>query len=380
MSHLASYAVLPENQPRLHEELHSQNRSAFEIDRERILRSSAFRRLDYKTQVFVPHEISDHFRTRLTHSLEVAQVSRRLAKALGCDQDLAEAVALAHDLGHPPFGHVGEKVLSQLMKPAGGFEHNNQSLRIVDYLEHPYPNFRGLNLSQATRESIALHETAYDKPAVDQSQFPKANFAPLAGQLVARADEIAYTCADLEDAFAVRWVDAKKLANFDLWSRAYKLAQTQYPNAKPIHHRIAAIRNLLELLVENVISTTRQNLLDHNIETVEQVKNAPVEHATFDNQIACELRSIQRFLFENVYKHEKILEQDLRTEQIVRFLFSAFVSDPDKHLPTRYVSRIDNLDHLDKVQSVERVCCDYLAGMTDRFCTQLYAKVSCERK
>ena len=308
MSNLATYAQLPENQYRVHEEKSLESSSNFEIDRERILRSSAFRRLDYKTQVFVPHEISDHFRTRLTHSLEVAQVSRKLAKALNCDQNLAEAVALAHDLGHPPFGHVGEKVLSSLMKSADGFEHNNHSLRIVDFLEHPYPNFRGLNLTSATRESIALHETAYDKPAVDDPQFRKNSFAPLAGQLVARADEIAYTCAVLEDAFAVRWIKTDDLLEFELWIQAYAQAKTDFPDAKPIHHRIAALRNLLSILIDNVIVNTKSNLADQNIKTPMQIKQANSEIATFDDYTRSQLLLLQSFLFENVYKHEEILK------------------------------------------------------------------------
>jgi dGTPase len=209
----APYAVADAEARREHPEPPHPYRGPYQRDRDRILHCSAFRRLDFKTQVFVPHE-HDHFRTRLTHTLEVAQVARTLGRALGLNEDCIEAVALAHDLGHPPFGHGGEKELDELMVDHGHFEHNRQSLRVVDYLEHPYPEFRGLNLTQATRECIARHETRYDAPVCEE--FDDDRLAPLEGQLVDLADEIAYSSADLEDALAARRIDEADLSDIEL--------------------------------------------------------------------------------------------------------------------------------------------------------------------
>jgi len=202
---------------RRHGEAPHPYRTCFQRDRDRIMHCSAFRRLDFKTQVFVPHEC-DHFRTRLTHTLEVAQIGRAIGRALRLNEDLIEATALAHDLGHPPFGHCGEGVLDELMADEGGFEHNRQSLRVVDYLEHPYPAFRGLNLTAAVRECLARHQTRYDTPAC--GDFDASLQAPLEGQVVDLADEIAYTAADLEDALAAEWIITDDLASLALWRRA----------------------------------------------------------------------------------------------------------------------------------------------------------------
>ncbi len=214
-------------------------RTCFQRDRDRIVHCSAFRRLDFKTQVFVPHE-HDHFRTRLTHTLEVAQIGKTIGRALRLNEDLIEAVALAHDLGHPPFGHGGEAVLEELMADHGHFEHNRQTLRVVDYLEHPYPPFRGLNLTGVVRECLAKHRTRYDTPVCPE--FDPALQPPLEGQLVDLADEIAYTSADLDDALAAGVLRQEQLRDLTLWRDARQTAKQDYPTAGAIHQRSAPAR------------------------------------------------------------------------------------------------------------------------------------------
>ena len=218
---------------RAHPEPEHPYRGCYQRDRDRIVHCSAFRRLDYKTQVFVPHE-QDHYRTRLTHTLEVAQVARTLARAVGANEDAAEAAALAHDLGHAPFGHAGEQVLNELMARHGGFEHNLQSLRVVDYLEHPYAAFRGLNLTSAVRPCLARHQTPYDRPAPEE--FADAPQAPLEGQLVNLADEIAYTSADCQDALSAGWISVEQLGELELWRRAWRQTQAALPDAGAPHN------------------------------------------------------------------------------------------------------------------------------------------------
>ena len=227
---------------RAHAEGETPTRTCFQRDRDRVMHCAAFRRLDFKTQVFVPHE-HDHVRTRLTHTLEVAQIGRDLGRSLRLNEDLIEAVALAHDLGHPPFGHTGEAALAERMATAGAFEHNRQSLRVVDYLEHPYPHFRGLNLTRAVRECLARHETRYDTPAA--AEFPPGLCGPLEGQLVDLADEIAYTSADLEDALASGLIAEGDLGHVALWRRAHEAARADAPDARAIHQRIRAVKAVL---------------------------------------------------------------------------------------------------------------------------------------
>lgn len=343
-------------------------RTCFQRDRDRIVHCSAFRRLDFKTQVFVPHE-HDHFRTRLTHTLEVAQIARTLGRALRLNEDLIETVALAHDLGHPPFGHGGEGVLDELMTEHGRFEHNRQTLRVVDYLEHPYPRFRGLNLTTVVRECLARHKTRYDAPSCEE--FDTNLQAPLEGQLVDLADEIAYTSADLEDALAAGWIDAEQLRGLALWRDAWKAADVEAPDARAIHKRIRACKGVLASMADDLLAATTTNIAELGLDSVGAVRHASQPAVAFFETMRNPVARLQEFLFDAVYMHPANVEQDDRAGRIIRGLFAAYVADPGL-LPPRYRQRID-------ADGLHRVVCDYIAGMTDRFCQEEHAKI-CTRK
>jgi len=339
-------------------------RTCFQRDRDRIVHCSAFRRLDFKTQVFVPHE-DDHFRTRLTHSLEVAQIARDLARALRLNEDLAEAVALAHDLGHAPFGHTGEDVLDSLMADHGRFEHNRQSLRIVDYLEHPYPDFRGLNLTGVVRECLAKHETKYDTPICEE--FDSSLAAPLEGQLVDLADEIAYTAADLDDALAGRWITVEQLGELELWQLAWSRAEADAPNARPIHKRIRACKAVLAAMADDMIARTARNIEQLNVQSPDDARRAPRRCAEFSPEIAPAVGQLQQFLLHKVYVHPRGTDAREQARTTIGGLFAAYTGDASL-LPDRYRKRIDD-------EGLHRVTCDFIAGMTDRYCLEAHAKL-----
>jgi len=339
-------------------------RTCFQRDRDRIVHCSAFRRLDFKTQVFVPHE-QDHFRTRLTHTLEVAQIARDLGRALRLNEDIAEAVGLAHDLGHPPFGHAGEAALDELMAGAGGFEHNRQSLRVVDYLEHPYPQFRGLNLTRVVRECLARHQTRYDVPVCEE--FKSGQFAPLEGQLVDLADEIAYTSADLEDALAAGWIRVEQLSGLDLWRQASRTVEAETPNAGEMHKRIRACKGVLAAMADDLIAATTGNIQAMGIDSPAAARQAGGRCVAFSAPMCRAVEQMQQFLLENVYFHPAGAAQNRLGRKIIGELFAAYLTDP-KLLPGRYRQRVD-------AEGIGRVTCDYIAGMTDRFCKQQHAAV-----
>lgn len=350
---------------RTHPEDEHPYRSCFHRDRDRIIHCSAFRRLDFKTQVFVPHQ-HDHFRTRLTHTLEVAQIGRTIARALRLNEDLVEAAALAHDLGHPPFGHGGEGQLDELMKLHGRFEHNRQSLRVVDYLEHPYPAFRGLNLTFRVRQCIALHRSRFDDPLGDE--FDRSLQPPLEGQVVDRADEIAYTSADLDDSLAAGWLTPDQLAGLDLWRRAMETAERLAPDARAIHKQLRACKAVLSLLADDLIATTGENVRKSGARSLEDVLHAPAGLVCFSEQMAAALREMQDYLLHNVYLCPAARKKDRQGRAMIRKLFNAYKSDPDL-LPARYRSRTTDTP-------LERIICDYIAGMTDRYCRQEFAKMT----
>jgi len=338
-------------------------RTCFQRDRDRIVHFSAFRRLDFKTQVFVPH-VQDHYRTRLTHTMEVAQVGRSLARALRLNEDAVEAVALAHDLGHPPFGHAGEAVLNDLMAAHGHFEHNRQSLRVVDYLEHPYPDFRGLNLTYVVRECLAKHQTRYDTPMVEAADIDTTQHAPLEGQLVDLADEIAYTAADLEDALAVDWLTVESLSELTLWRQAWATAQREFPHAHAIHKRIRAVKAVLATLADDAVQTTRANIDAMGLDSPHAVRSAPRRASTFSPAVASAADEMGKFLLKNVYTHGANREKEHTARRIVTGLFERFTGDPAR-LPQRYRHRVDTF-------GIHRVVCDYIAGMTDRFARETF--------
>ncbi|MCE5327348.1 MAG: deoxyguanosinetriphosphate triphosphohydrolase [Planctomycetaceae bacterium] len=366
---LAPFAVREgDSGGRRHDESEHPYRTCFQRDRDRIIHCSAFRRLDFKTQVFVPHEC-DHFRTRMTHTLEVAQIARNLARALRLNEDLAEAVALAHDLGHPPFGHAGEAALNELMAAHGGFEHNRQSLRVVDYLEHPYPAFRGLNLTQAVRECLAKHETAYDKPSADE--FDPALAGPLEGQLVDMADAIAYTSADLEDSLAAGLISLEHVSRLALWRRAWSAAQAADPDAGVLHTRIRACKGVLAAMADDVIASTTSTLEALKPANPDDVRRGGRKCVVFSKAIAEEVAAMQRFLFERVYTFGESAARADASGKMLRELFAAYLSNPALMGP-RYLRR-------SREEGLHRVICDYLAGMTDRFCKQAHAGLDVSR-
>ncbi len=342
-------------------------RTCFQRDRDRIVHCSAFRRLDFKTQVFVPHE-SDHFRTRLTHTLEVAQIARTLGRALRLNEDLIETVALAHDLGHPPFGHAGEAALDELTADWGHFEHNRQSLRVVDYLEHPYPEFRGLNLTGVVRECLARHETRYDAPLADQ--FDPSLHAPMEGQLVDLADEIAYTAADLDDALAAGVLTREDLDGVALWRRAWTAAERDAPDARAIHKQIRAAKNVLSILADVVVCETSRLAAELAPDCPDAVRRAGRRCVALTGEAADMLDEMQEFLLRNVYLVDPNAEQDRRAKRIIRELFAAYVADPSR-LPERYRRRIGRPE----CPTLQRVVCDYVAGMTDRFCRREHERL-----
>jgi dGTPase len=336
------------------------------------MRCTAFRRLDFKTQVFVPHE-HDHFRTRLTHTLEVARTGRDIARDVGLNEDLVEAACLAHDLGHPPFGHAGEAVLDRLMADHGRFEHNCQSLRIVDYLEHPFPGFRGLNLTNAVRECIARHRTSFDAP--DIPGFDPSRLPPLEGQVCDAADEIAYTAADLEDGLVSGWITPADLETLGLWDRALSMAREDFPGAREIHTRIGAVRNVLQILVTDLVEATLANISQLSLRSPDDARGAGRRCAAFSDAVGADFLELKEFLNENLYMHPENQAQARRSAGIITGLFEAFVANPSL-LPERYSSRIDREGENGRVEGAHRVVCDYIAGMTDRFCRKELARVT----
>jgi len=362
---LAPYAIgEADSGGRLYDEPAHPYRTCFQRDRDRILHCSAFRRLDYKTQVFVPHE-QDHFRTRLTHTLEVAQIARNLARALRVNEDLVEAAALAHDLGHPPFGHAGEQTLDELMADHGHFEHNRQSLRVVDYLEHPYPAFRGLNLTAAVRECLAKHTTRYDAPMSDE--FDLSRPAPVEGQLVDACDEIAYTSADVDDALAAEWITPRQLDELELWRMAWQRAEQAAPGARPIHMQIRAAKGILAILADDLLAATTAGLAAMNVDSPRAVRAAAGRCVTFSPNVAAALTQLQEFMYRHVYTHEFNRAATDEGRRCIADLFALFTTGPEA-LPPRYLARVDT-------DGLHRVACDYIAGMTDRFCRQEHGRL-----
>lgn len=349
---------------RQHPESFPRNADPFAIDRQRVFRSAAFRRLEYKTQVFVIGE-HDHFRTRLTHTLEVASIARRLCVALQVNGAVGELIALTHDVGHPPFGHAGEKALGELMADYGGFEHNAQSLRVVEYLEHPYPPFRGLNATYEVRESLAKHCTIYDKPG--QHPLADGSHAPLEGQIANLADRLAYDCHDLEDALGAHLVDEAALNTINLWAEASAQPRKQYPDLPIPAVRRPILDNLEALLLNDVVACSRARLAEAKVETIDDVRQAGRELVDCSESMASRLAELEGFLKDRVYRHRRLIRMDNKAVRIIQHLFDAYVAEP-RLLPYRFHQRIAE-------QGVHRVVCDYIAGMTDRFAQNEYQKL-----
>jgi len=382
---LAGYAVTDDRtRGRVHPEPAAARTGPFELDRHRIVHCSAFRRLEYKTQVFVTHE-ADHYRTRLTHTLETAHIARRLARGLRLNATLAEVIALAHDLGHPPFGHAGERALVERMAGHGGFEHNAQALRVVDYLEHPYPAFRGLNLSYEVRESLIKHRTVYDAPGAGMEPGSACGGWPglsdeqaaellatgpqptLEAQVASVADRLAYDCHDLEDALAAGLVDGAMLEQVSLWADAAGPIRTRFADRPTAAIRRPVLDALLERLLADVVEASAQRIYEAGISRLEDVRACDRPVVGPSEAMARQLEQLEGFLRHRVYRHHRLVRMDHKARLLIERLFEAYLAEPAL-LPDRFSRRIPE-------QGAHRVICDYIAGMTDRFCQDEYKRL-----
>jgi len=344
-------------------------RNEYERDRDRIVHSRAFRRLENKTQVFT-RRYSDHFRNRLTHTLEVAQISRTVAQALGLNTDLVEALALAHDVGHPPFGHTGEEVLNRLMeRHRDGFDHNLHALRIVDKFEQKYVEFPGLNLTFEVREGIIKHSRAYN-PRVhsELGEFLLDQQAPLEAQLIDVADEIAYNCADLDDGYEAKLLTLPLIRdNVPLFATLYRPIERKYPTAPEKLKFNEALKRVMDAFVTDLIDATRVRLRKRKIRSVEQVRAQHSRLVDLGPQMARESKRLKGFLYRNLYSHRDIRTERRRIVMSLAGLFRFFLAHP-RSLPAAYFAKIPQ-------EPTHRVVCDYIAGMTDNYLQEQYRKL-----
>ena len=338
-------------------------RTAFQRDRDRILHTTAFRRLEHKTQVFVVTE-GDYYRTRLTHTLEVAQIGRTLARALGGNEDLVEAISLAHDLGHPPFGHSGEATLGRLMAEHGGFDHNKQSLRIVTELERRYPEFAGLNLTWELREGIVKHETEYD--ISDAEDYEPEKRGHLEAQIANVADELAYTAHDLDDGLRSNLISIGQLQGLTLWEMLRKSIDWTTDELDELtRHRL--IRRLIGLEVSALLGSSQQKIAAADLNSVEALQMLDHNVVGFSDEYVTMNQQLKTFLFANMYQHYRVVRMQTKAERFIEELFNAYVEKPEI-LPKKVQARA-------QTRQFYRTICDYLAGMTDRFALKEYSKL-----
>jgi dGTPase len=362
---LAPYAQASRaSRGRAHPEDEHPYRTAFQRDRDRILHTTAFRRLEYKTQVFVNYE-GDHYRTRLTHTLEVAQIARTIARTLMLNQDLVEAIAMAHDLGHTPFGHTGEVVLHALMAERGGFNHNTHGLRIVEKLEERYPGFLGLNLTWEVREGIVKHATEYDTP--EASDYEPHLRATLEAQVINVADEIAYNTHDLDDGLRSGLLNERQLRGIALWDTALEALGIAGDVLAPVD-RNRVVRYLVNAEVSDVLSATAARLQEAQPASVDDVRRVPHDLVGFSEAMEAMNRELKDLLFQCLYRHWRVMRVSEKSKRVLTSLFEAYLQSPVQ-LPEEVQARIGGEDDL------ERVICDYMAGMTDRFALEEYRKM-----
>jgi dGTPase len=346
-------------------------RTRYQRDRDRIIHTTAFRRLEYKTQVFVNSE-GDYYRTRLTHTIEVAQIGRSIARAIGANEDLTEAICLVHDIGHPAFGHAGEMALQKLMAEHGGFDHNRQSLRVVDYLERRFAEFPGLNLTWELREGIVKHETEYDVSSAEGFEPEKRGL--IEAQIANVADETAYSAHDLDDGLRAGLFTPADLAGIELWQRVQTsigwaprdplAAQHEFDDT--LRHRM--IRRLLGLLITDCVNTTSARLDELGCRSAEDVQRLAHNVCGQSADMHQAMRALKAFLYERMYRHYRLVRMAAKAERVLSELFAAYTAEPAMLPPSAY-GRLE--DHDD----VYRVVCDYLAGMTDRFALDEYQKL-----
>jgi len=327
--------------------------------------------MEYKTQVFVNHE-GDHYRTRLTHTIEVTQIARTIGRALRLNEDLIETVALAHDLGHTPFGHAGEEALNNLMKNYGGFEHNSQGLKVVEFLERRYPQFTGLNLSYEVRESLIKHSTAYDNAEIPEAYHPEWQ-GLLEAQVVAMADMIAYDNHDLDDGIRAGLIKEKPLKNCSLWQKASSGHKKKLsPAEQEMFLRPQSIISLINIEVSDLVENTLKLLKKYNIKSVVDVRKHDETIVRFSDKMAKESKELESFLYENLYKHYRVERMTQKAKRFIGDLFNAYLTDP-KQLPPRYQKLAK--ENGDNENSLRRSICDYIAGMTDRYAQEEYKKL-----
>jgi dGTPase len=356
LERLAPYAARSaESRGRVVAEPEAAFRTVYQRDRDRIVHSAAFRRLEYKTQVFIYHE-GDHYRNRLTHTLEGSQIARTIARVLRLNEELSEAVILAHDLGHTPFGHAGERVLAELMREDGGFEHNRQSLRIVDLLEERYPEFRGLNLSYETREGILKHGSDWPHPV----PVPEVGAQPgLEAQVADYSDEIAYTVHDLDDGLRSGLLNQADLKRVRLWNEAHQRVLDELGAAPPRVLRAQTIRALVDRLVTELVEYSASSIDASGVGSIEEVRRTRERIIGFAPEFDEIRLELKRFLYEQLYEHPRVAEANDRAAEAIRDLFAIYRATPDL-LPAHVRARIE-------LDGEARAVADYVAGMTDRF-------------
>ncbi len=338
-------------------------RTSFQRDRDRILHTTAFRRLEYKTQVFINYE-GDYYRTRLTHTLEVAQIGRSIACALGANEALIEAICLAHDLGHPPFGHSGEVALARVVRDYGGFDHNKQSLRIVTKLEKRYPEFPGLNLTWEVREGIVKHESEYD--VADASEYNPDLRGHLEAQIANAADELAYTAHDLDDGLRSGMITPHMLEGITLWEILAESVNWRGPTLDDLT-RHQMIRRLIGMEVSDLVQATDRCLRESKVKSVEDLQRLSFNVMNFSEDMVRRNRQLKDFLFANLYRHHRVIRMQVKAERIITELFKAYKEEPSM-LP-------QHVQEMSDERGLERNICDYIAGMTDRFAVDEYQKL-----
>ena len=347
---------------RRHPEPEDPLRTCYQRDRDRIIHSSSFRRLEYKTLVFVNHE-GDNYSRRLTHSLEGAQIGRSAARALGLNEELTECLVLGHDLGHTPFGHSGERAMDELMKDHGGFEHNRQTLRILELLEERYPGFPGLNLTWEVREGVIKHQQ--DSDARAPAEYAPGQSPTLEAQLVDFVDEIAYNNHDIDDGLASGMFTPESIRAVGLFREAHDEVLAEGIDDRIMRHQV--VRRIINRCIRDLLETTRRQLESARIGSVEDVRGAGRRLVGYSDDMAARVRELKEFLFRNMYRHYRVVRMGDKAGRIVRDLFESFVGEP-LQLPPHYYGRVER-------EGAHRVVCDYIAGMTDRFALDEHRKL-----
>lgn len=342
-------------------------RTEFQRDRARIIHARAFRRLEYKTQVFL-NGTGDHLRTRLTHSIEVASISRTIARALSLNEDLAEAIALAHDLGHSPFGHSGEEMLAECMREHGGFDHNRQSQRVVELLETAYPAFPGLNLTFEVREGLRKHQAFYDPPAEGEEKY---RCPSLEAQIANLADEITYYSHDLDDAVDFEILRSTQLEETAVWRRSHESVAARYPAARePALHKLI-IRDIIDTEVRDVVTTSAEGIAKAGVQSADEVRRQAGPLIRYSEGLLEANQELRRFLYKNVYYHPRVAQVNRRACEMLRAVFQAYVLAPER-LGEGAAKRIES-------EGLHRTICDYIAGMTDRYLIEEHARLKGEQ-